>query len=113
MKFKRSSFHQEKLRNKNLELHDRDNKIRKLAINEFNVIHQYLSSSRELREKISQPEDNISHVTNLFFNKSLAAMQCVTLMKKEKTEKDTTEKQKQNKSKNYFSKKCQTVSCPK
>ena len=33
---------QEKLRNRNLELHDRDHKIRKWASNEFNVIHQYI-----------------------------------------------------------------------
>ena len=56
---------QEKLRKRNLELHDRDNKIRKWASNELNVIHQYLSSLREFREKISQLEDNLSHVTNI------------------------------------------------
>ena len=60
---------QEKLRNGNLELHDRDNKIRKWASNEFNVIHQYLSSLREFREKISQLEDNLSHVTKILQQK--------------------------------------------
>ena len=60
---------QEKLRNRDLELHDRDNKIRKWASNEFNVIHQYLSSLRELREKISQLEDNLSHVTKILQQK--------------------------------------------
>ena len=60
---------QEKLRKRNLELLDRDNKIRKWASNEFNVIHQYLSSLRELREKISQLEDNLSHVTKILQQK--------------------------------------------
>ena len=104
---------QERLRNRNSELHERDDKIRKWASNEFNVIHQYLSSLRELRKKISQLEDNLSHVTKILQQKFDSHAVCDFDEKRKKKQRKIQQKAKTKESKNYFSKKCKTVSCPK
>ena len=100
-----SSLHVQKLlemlKKRNQELYDEENEIKQWAKNEAEVVHGYISTMKELKEKLVCLEDNLKFVTiSLQKRFSSSAVSCNEIQRKRKRKKEQKSK---NKKKNRIS----------
>ena len=87
------------LKKRNQELYDEENEIKQWAKNEAEVVHGYISTMKELKEKLVCLEDNLKFVTISLQKKfSSSAVSCYEIQRKRKRKKEQkSKKQKQKK----------------
>ena len=91
----------EMLKKRNQELYDEENEIKRWAKNEAEVVHGYISTMKELKEKLVCLEDNLKFVTISLQKKfSSSAVSCYEIQRKRKRKKEQKSK---NKKKNRIS----------
>ena len=89
------------LKKRNQELYDEENEIKQWAKNEAEVVHGYISTMKELKEKLVCLEDNLKFVTISLQKKfSSSAVSCYEIQRKRKRKKEQKSK---NKKKNRIS----------
>ena len=87
----------EMLKKRNQELYDEENEIKQWAKNEAEVVHGYISTMKELKEKLVCLEDNLKFVTiSLQKRFSSSAVSCYEIQRKRKRKEQKSKNKKKN-----------------